>query len=186
METLRGLLPVVLLVTILGLLTACGIHSHHDGTHRHHGSMADCGCCCNMAAAQTAPGAVQSGTSMGEGQGAESRRMDVLYSCNCGPGCKCSTLAKTPGLCSCGKPLAWGHVVRVEGDEALLCTCAQGCQCAFDPKDPTKCGCGQPVKQVSLKGSGLFFCNCGGSCACNTVSMAPDTCRCGMPLKQVN
>jgi hypothetical protein len=112
-------------------------------------------------------------------------RKDVLYSCNCGPECKCNTVSVAPGNCACGKPLVWGHLVRVEGDEALLCTCKEGCQCKIDPQDKTKCGCGNPVKRVSLKGSGLFFCNCGGSCACNTVSAQPADCRCGMGLKKV-
>lgn len=110
-------------------------------------------------------------------------RKDVLYSCNCGPECKCGSVSAAPGNCACGKPLAWGHVIRVEGDEAILCTCKEGCQCQIDPKDATRCGCGNPVKRVSLKGSGLFFCNCGGSCACNTVATEAGPCKCGMPLK---
>ncbi|MCM2263783.1 MAG: hypothetical protein NDI73_01190 [Desulfuromonadales bacterium] len=117
---------------------------------------------------------------------AESARKDVLYSCNCGPECHCNSVSVAPGNCACGKPLAWGHLVRVEGDEALLCTCKEGCQCKIDPNDSTKCGCGNPIKRISMKGSGLYFCNCGGSCACNTLSAQPAECRCGMPLKTVN
>ena len=112
-------------------------------------------------------------------------RTDVLYTCNCGPDCHCNSVSTTPGNCTCGKPLAWGHLVRVEGDEALLCTCKEGCKCQIDPQDKTRCGCGNPIKHVSLKGTGLYFCNCGGACACNTVSAQPGTCRCGMPLKTV-
>ena len=127
-------------------------------------------------------------TKMASGQPAaatdEAARKDVLYSCACGPECKCNSVSKTPGNCACGKPLVWGHLVRVEGDEALLCRCNEGCQCRIDPKDATRCGCGNPVKRVSLKGSGLFFCNCGGSCGCNTVTTGPAECRCGMPLKK--
>ena len=115
---------------------------------------------------------------------AEAARKDVLYTCNCGPECKCNSVSKAPGACACGKPLVWGHLVRVEGDEALLCRCNEGCQCQIDPKDATRCGCGNPVKRVSLKGTGLFFCNCGGSCRCNTVTTEPAGCRCGMPLKK--
>jgi len=81
--------------------------------------------------------------------------------------------------------MAWGHVVRVEGDEALVCTCAEGCTCKQDASDPTKCGCGKTLKRVSLKGTGIYFCNCGGSCACNTLSDQPGSCRCGMNLKQM-
>lgn len=114
---------------------------------------------------------------------AESARSDVLYSCDCGPECKCNSVGVAPGNCACGKPMTWGHLVRVEGDEALLCTCAEGCRCRLDPNDPSRCGCGKPVKRVSLQGSGLYFCNCGGACGCNTVSAVPAECRCGMPLK---
>lgn len=110
-------------------------------------------------------------------------RGDVLYSCDCGPDCRCNAVSTAPGNCTCGKPLAWGHMVRVEGNEALLCTCKEGCQCRIDPQDATRCGCGNPVKRVSLAGSGLYFCNCGGACGCNTVSTGPAECRCGMPLK---
>jgi hypothetical protein len=81
--------------------------------------------------------------------------------------------------------MKWHHVVKVEGDEALLCACAEGCTCKIDPKDASKCGCGQPLKRVSLKGTGIYFCNCGGSCFCNTVSDQPGKCRCGMDLKTV-
>jgi hypothetical protein len=112
-------------------------------------------------------------------------RHDVLYTCNCGPQCKCNSVSTTAGKCSCGSPLIWGHVVRVEGNEALLCQCKEGCKCAgLDPKDPNKCACGTAVKRVNLTGTGLYFCNCGGSCGCNTISDKPGTCKCGMPLKK--
>lgn len=113
-------------------------------------------------------------------------RKDILYSCACGPECKCNSASTAPGNCACGKPLAWGHVVKVEGDEALVCTCAEGCACKLDEKNLGQCACGQPLKRVSLKGTGLYFCNCKGSCFCNTVSAVPGECRCGMSLKQVN
>ncbi len=116
----------------------------------------------------------------------DAERPDVVYVCNCGADCKCGAVSKAPGACSCGKELAWRHVVKVEGDEALLCTCDQGCTCQLDADDPTKCACGKPVQRVSLKGTGLYFCNCGGSCMCNTAASVPGDCRCGMPLKQVN
>ncbi|GAB4264832.1 MAG: hypothetical protein Kow0092_16740 [Deferrisomatales bacterium] len=117
-------------------------------------------------------------------QGEAAARRDVLYTCNCGPECTCNAVSTRPGKCPCGTEMKWGHVVKVEGDEALLCTCGKGCTCALDASDPTKCACGKPIKRVSLKGSGVYFCNCGGSCTCNTVSDRPGTCRCGMPLKQ--
>lgn len=114
----------------------------------------------------------------------QTNRTDVLYTCACGAGCDCNTVNTQPGTCRCGKPLEWGHVVRVEGDHAMVCTCAEGCTCKQDASDPTKCGCGKTLKQVNLAGSGLFFCNCGGSCACNTLSPEAGKCKCGMSLKQ--
>ena len=112
-------------------------------------------------------------------------RQDVLYTCNCMPGCKCNTVSTQPGKCACGAPLKWGHVLKVEGNEAILCQCKEGCGCAgLDPKDPSKCVCGTPVKRVNLEGTGIYFCNCGGSCVCNTVSDSPGPCKCGMKLKK--
>ncbi len=112
-------------------------------------------------------------------------RQDILYVCDCGDACKCNSMATRPGNCACGKPMKWSHVVKIEGDEALLCTCTEGCACQIDAKDPAKCACGQPIKRVSLKGTGIRFCNCGGSCFCNTVSNQPGQCKCGMELKTV-
>ena len=111
-------------------------------------------------------------------------RHDALYTCDCGPECDCKTVSTTPGDCECGKPLKWGHVVRIEGTEALVCRCAENCECAVNPEDPSLCGCGEPLKRVSLAGTGLYFCNCGGSCECNYVSDAPGKCKCGMDLVQ--
>lgn len=113
-------------------------------------------------------------------------RQDVLYTCNCGPQCACKTVSTQPGKCACGMALTWGHLLKVEGNEAILCTCKEGCHCKLDPNDPSKCGCGNPVKRVSLQGTGLYFCNCGGSCFCNTVSATPGPCKCGMMLKKVD
>jgi len=127
-------------------------------------------------------GAVQSLAD--DSAGKEVSRQDVIYSCACGEGCNCDTVSTTPGNCRCGKPMAWGHVVKSEGDDVLVCTCAEGCACKLDADDPTKCACGNPLKRISLKDSGLYFCNCGGSCLCNTVSDKEGTCKCGMPLKK--
>ena len=116
---------------------------------------------------------------------AAEERHDVLYTCDCGPQCKCNSMSTKPGDCKCGKPMKWGHVIKTEGNDAILCMCAEGCKCSgLDPKDPSKCACGNPVKRVSLKGTGIYFCNCGGSCTCNTVSDTPGTCKCGMDLKK--
>ncbi len=104
---------------------------------------------------------------------AEEPRRDVLYTCNCGPQCKCNSAATMPGNCTCGNPMKWGHVLKIEGSQALLCTCGEGCKCSLDPKDPTKCGCGNPIKKVDLKGTGIYFCNCGGACSKGSLSVSP-------------
>lgn len=112
-------------------------------------------------------------------------RRDVLYTCDCGAECKCNSVSTSPGDCKCGKPMKWGHLLKMEGNEALICQCDEGCTCKLDPSDSSKCGCGKGVKRMSLAGSGIYFCNCGGSCVCNTVSAEPGECKCGMPLKKV-
>ena len=118
--------------------------------------------------------------------GTQADRQDVLYTCDCGPQCDCNSMSTQPGNCACGKPMKWGHVLKVEGNEAILCQCGEGCSCAgLDPKDPSKCMCGKPVKRVNMEGTGTYFCNCGGSCACNTLSESPGKCKCGMNLKKV-
>lgn len=176
MKPMHYLLLFVLLFAVSALLAGC--HGHHHRGMWAHGSG------CKMMAAKGGPCNGRPGMVGAAAQAGDNQRGDILYSCNCGPECKCNSLSKAPGNCACGKPLAWGHVVRVAGDEALLCGCAEGCQCAIDPKDPSKCGCGQALKRVSLKESGLFFCNCGGTCSCNTVSPVAGICKCGMAPKQ--
>ena len=111
-------------------------------------------------------------------------RQDVISWCNCGAECKCNAVSTHPGMCSCGKEMAGGHVVFMEGNTALVCTCGPDCTCKIDPKDHTKCGCGKPVKRIDLTGTGLYFCNCKGSCGCNTVSDKPGNCSCGGALHQ--
>ena len=108
----------------------------------------------------------------------------AIYWCDCGAECKCKTVSTKPGKCGCGKEMAGGHVVFVEGNTALVCGCGPTCACSIDPNDHSKCTCGQPVKRINLEGTGLYFCNCGGSCGCATISDQPGTCKCGMPLHQ--
>ncbi|PKN17582.1 MAG: hypothetical protein CVU71_16090 [Deltaproteobacteria bacterium HGW-Deltaproteobacteria-6] len=107
----------------------------------------------------------------------------ILYVCNCGADCQCDTASTKPGNCKCGKKLLPMHVLKIEGDEAILCTCGKKCACKFNAADPSKCGCGQPVKKVSLKG--LYACRCGEGCVCNTISDKPGKCKCGNELKKV-
>lgn len=114
-------------------------------------------------------------------------RRDVLYTCGCGPECKCNAMSTEPGPCGCGKPMKWGHVVRVEGTTALVCQCSDACACGgLDPQDPSRCKCGGLVKRIELKGSGLYFCNCGSACGCNTVSKTPGKCGCAMELQKAD
>ncbi len=124
---------------------------------------------------------------MHEGKGpmaGVSQGSSVIYWCACGPECKCNTVSTKPGMCSCGKEMAGGHVVFIEGNTALVCTCGPTCTCRIDPNDHTKCGCNKPVKRIDLTGTGIYFCNCAGSCGCNTISDKPGTCPCGMQLHQ--
>lgn len=109
---------------------------------------------------------------------------NVLHTCACGPQCQCGAASIEPGKCGCGKDLVPGHVLRVEGTEALVCQCGRECMCKLNPKDSTKCGCGKPVKRVNLEGKGIHFCNCGGSCGCNYLSNESMKCKCGMNLKK--
>jgi hypothetical protein len=162
---MRRFLMILVVGMALALLSGC------HGPYAHQKAMA--GPCCSKAPqTATAPCAVQ-----GE-------RTDVLYTCACGADCDCNSVSTVPGDCRCGKPMAWGHVVKVEGDEALVCSCAEGCKCKQDAADPSKCACGKELKRVNLAGTGMYFCNCGGSCSCNTVSAEAGPCKCGMKLKQ--
>ncbi|WP_420267169.1 hypothetical protein [Candidatus Magnetominusculus dajiuhuensis] len=111
------------------------------------------------------------------------KKGSILYVCNCDDNCTCNTVKTKPGKCKCGKKLVPMHVLKIEGDEAILCTCGKGCTCKLDKDDPTKCGCGKPVKRVSIKG--MYVCACGDTCECNTVSKKPGKCPCGTKLKKV-
>lgn len=108
---------------------------------------------------------------------------NVLYVCNCGPDCKCNTVATKPGKCTCGADLAPMHILKIEGDTALVCTCGKDCTCKLDPKDPSKCGCGKDVRKVSIKDK--YVCSCPAGCECNTVSDNPGKCKCGADLKKI-
>jgi len=109
-------------------------------------------------------------------------RHDVVYACNCGPDCTCGSVSTDAGTCTCGSELVAAHVVKVDGNDALLCTCGSDCTCEIDAGDDSKCACGAEIRRVSLEGSGLYYCNCGGSCTCNFVSAEPGSCKCGMEL----
>ena len=130
-----------------------------------------------MAAAAVVVGSVLA--SLPEDKGAGS----ILYVCNCGDHCACNTVSTKPGKCACGAELVPTHVLKIEGDQAILCTCGKDCTCKINPDDPTKCGCGKPVKKVSIKG--MYVCGCSGGCSCNTVSDTPGKCKCGAEMKKI-
>lgn len=180
---MRRLLFVAMAIVAVSLLASCCpmMRQHHEHQEGGCGS----GCPKMMNHGQSKSCCVKSGAAIGSAAQTDARA-DVLYTCACGDDCNCNSMSKEPGNCKCGKSMAWGHAIRVEGDEALLCTCAESCKCSIDPNDPNKCSCGKPVKRISMKGTGMYFCNCGGSCTCNTVSDSPGECGCGMQLKQSN
>jgi hypothetical protein len=109
-------------------------------------------------------------------------RHDVVFACACGPDCDCGSVSAVAGTCSCGTELEAAHMVKVEGNEALVCGCEADCTCEINAEDETTCACGTEIRRVSLEGSGVYFCNCGGSCTCNFVSDEPGNCACGMEL----
>lgn len=179
---MRRIILGFFIVSLAVLLSAC----QYPGPHM--SGRANCGSCPKMHAAKdmqmAKDGSCCKVDKDRQSMAADASRADVIYTCACDDGCDCNSVGTSPGNCRCGKPMAWGHVVKVEGNEALVCNCAEGCTCKQDAADPTKCACGKPLKRVDLSGSGLFFCNCGGSCTCNTVNAEPGNCKCGMPLKQ--
>ena len=116
----------------------------------------------------------------------DSGRNDVLYTCSLGNECMHHSVSTQTGKCVCGAPLKWGHVLRVQGNVAVLCRCAKDCNCSgLDMKNPAHCGCGSKVHLTHLKDKKVYFCNCGGGCFCNHVSKKPGKCKCGMHLKKV-
>ncbi|MFC1837219.1 hypothetical protein ACFLYW_00875 [Thermodesulfobacteriota bacterium] len=110
-------------------------------------------------------------------------RHDVVYYCKCVQPCDCPSVSIRPGKSACGKRYEKGHILKIEGSEAVICQNSGGCRCyPVDPLNPTVCTCGLPTSRVSLAGSGLYYCNCGSSCFCNYLSDSPGSCKCGMGL----
>ena len=107
----------------------------------------------------------------------------VYYVCNCKDDCKCNTISKEPGKCTCGTELVAMHVLSIEKDTAVFCRCGADCTCELSKTDPSKCGCGKPVKIVSLKGK--YACACGSDCNCGSISDNPGKCGCGKEMKQI-
>lgn len=107
----------------------------------------------------------------------------VYYVCNCADDCKCNSLSKEPGKCTCGKDMAAMHMLEIEKNTAILCRCGADCSCERSKKDTNLCNCGKPVKTVDI--TGKYACACGGGCKCNTVSDKPGKCGCGKEMKKI-
>lgn len=107
----------------------------------------------------------------------------VYYVCNCKDDCKCNSISKEPGKCTCGTEMTAMHLLAIEKDTAKFCRCGAECTCELSKTDPAKCGCGKPVKAVSLKGK--YVCQCGKDCNCGTISDKPGKCTCGKEMKQI-
>jgi hypothetical protein len=107
----------------------------------------------------------------------------VYHVCNCKDDCKCNSISKDPGKCTCGQDLTAMHLLAIDKDTAVLCRCGADCSCAMSKTDPEKCGCGKSVKKIGLKGK--YICGCGGDCKCNSISDKPGKCGCGKDMKQV-
>jgi hypothetical protein len=89
---------------------------------------------------------------------------DQIYVCGCGEACKCGTMGKKEGKCSCGKELVTATVTKVEsgkvfykiGDKELsapqkgkfMCGCGEGCNCGFVSQKEGKCGCDKDMVKV--------------------------------------
>ena len=107
----------------------------------------------------------------------------VYYVCNCKDDCKCNTVSKEPGKCTCSTALVPVHLLAIEKDTAVFCRCGADCTCERSKTDPSKCGCGKPVKMVGLKGK--YVCACGSDCQCGAISDKPGKCGCGKEMKQI-
>ncbi len=87
---------------------------------------------------------------------------DELYVCGCGEGCKCDTMSKSSGQCSCGKDLVKSKVTKVEKGKITM----EGRDRPF----------------VSI---GKYACACGPDCKCDTISQNPGNCSCGKKMIEV-
>lgn len=79
------------------------------------------------------------------------KKGDSVSVCKAGKGCgKFETAAKDAKDCKCGAESEQLHVLKVEGDVAVLCQCGGGCSCDVNAKNPYLCGCGSPIKAVRI------------------------------------
>ncbi len=92
------------------------------------------------------------------------KKGDEVYVCACGPGCKCLTMSKKPGKCSCGKDLVKTTIDKVKNGKAYVTV---------------------DGKTMVFKTTGKYVCACGAGCDCDTISQKPGECACGKPMKAV-
>jgi hypothetical protein len=91
---------------------------------------------------------------------------DEIYACNCGPECPCNTMARNPGMCTCGKDLVKAKVVQAE--KGMVTLKGEGWK-----------------KDLTFKTQGKFACACGPECKCDTISQKAGKCTCGKDMKEV-
>ena len=92
------------------------------------------------------------------------KKGDTVYVCNCGESCKCKTMARKEGKCSCNKELVKGVVSNDDSDK-LVVTVGD--------------------KELNFPAKAKYTCGCGDSCNCGTVSQKPGKCVCGTEMKEV-
>jgi hypothetical protein len=81
----------------------------------------------------------------------EIKKDDFVTICKSGDGCSKFEMATMDSKdCKCGAQSEKLHVLKVEGDVAVLCQCGGGCACDLNTKNPYLCGCGSPVKVVRI------------------------------------
>jgi hypothetical protein len=81
----------------------------------------------------------------------EIKKGDFVTVCNSGQGCgKFEVASMDPKGCKCGAQSEKLHVLKVEGEVAVLCQCGGMCACELNAKNPYLCGCGSPVKVVRI------------------------------------
>ena len=89
---------------------------------------------------------------------------EEVYACNCGAACRCDTLSKNPGKCTCGKDMVKARVLSVGKGEARLLVSGE---------------------KRTFKTVGKYACACGLKCPCNTISQNAGKCTCGMEMQLV-
>ena len=87
---------------------------------------------------------------------------DELYVCACGDDCKCDSLSRNAGKCTCGKDLVKAKVTKVEKGKLT-----------FDSRK-------RPFESI-----GKFACDCGPDCKCDTIGQSAGNCTCGKKMVEV-